>query len=202
MRRFYRVALAVALVAALVTPVLAQPSIFGPGGMVNVTTASVAVTNTVAATTLYTYQVPAGLAQNAYAPLHLKLLGVVTTNQGVAAVGAMNIGCNYGGTTASIALSNGQTLTSGLSRAPWMLDLWVTGYSGANATTAITGSLQGRFAVGSGSASVATESVTNAQVDMTTPQNVNQTLVCSMQWGSAAATNSLIVTNGVLVQGQ
>src|SRR5436190_9991990 len=125
MRRFLCVMLAVALVAALVTPVLAQPSVFGPGGMINVTTASVPVTNTAAATTLYSYVVPAGLAQNAYAPLHLKLLGVVTTNLGSGQVGAMNIGCNYGGTTATLAIVNALTLPGTLTRVPWMIDVWV-----------------------------------------------------------------------------
>lgn len=207
MRRIGTCILAVLALAALVSPALSQPSVFGPGGTIYVTTASKSVNNTVAETALFTYTVPAGLTQGNYAPLHLRLLGVVTTNQGVGATGAMNVGCNFGGSTASLAMANGFTLPGSLVRAPLTMDVWLNGYQGAAASTSITGAIQGRMTVGltqlssGASAGIASEAVLNSQADSTTRQNTSQILTCVMRWGSAATTNNLIITNGVLVQG-
>lgn len=211
MRRFLSFLVAVAVAAALVSPVFAQPSIFGPGGTIYVTTSSATLSNSVASMSLFSYQVPAGLAQGNYAPLHLRLLGVITTAQGVGSTGALNIGCSYGGssTSASIALANALVLPGSLVRSPWKLDLWLNGYTGAAASTSITGALQGRLAVAmpvgvagtSYPAGLATEAVVNAQVDSSMTQGVNQVLSCEARWGSAATTNALTVINGVIVQG-
>lgn len=195
MRRILSVLVAVLALAALVSPAPAQ-SVFGPGGMIYLTTASVSVSNTTAATSLFSYTVPAGLAQGNFAPLHLKLMGVLTT-QSTGPVGAMNLSCNYGGSTASVAMVNGITFAQGLSRAPLTIDVYVHGYPGVTVgqQTAITGAMIGRTTVNTAAGTGASY---GAQVDSTTPSNVSQTLACNMQWGSASTTNTLIITQGSL----
>src|ERR1700687_2849911 len=143
MRRFCTLAFAVALVAALVAPVAAQPVLLGPGGLVNTTSASVAVTNTTTATSIYSYTIPARMLQGAYDPLHLRLVGRLTTNASAGGVGTVNLGCNYGGATASIALSNALAPTANLTAQPIQIDLWLSGYSARVA--GINGWLQGRM---------------------------------------------------------
>src|SRR5262249_50747455 len=93
---------ALAGLVALAAPVAAQ--LVGPGGLLNQTSASVAITNSSTATSLYSFQIPAGLTQLSGPPLHLKLLGTLSTS---IFPGAVNLGCNWGGSTASIALVNG-----------------------------------------------------------------------------------------------
>lgn len=200
MRRFCTFAFAVALVAALVSPVVAQPVLMGPGGLVNVTTASVAVTNTTTATSIYSFVVPAGMAQGAYAPLHLKLVGRLTTNAPAGGVGTVNLGCNYGGTSASIALSNALAPSVNLTAMPIQIDLWLSGYS--TRTAGINGWLQGRLEYATVAATAATAPVVLAAgVDSTTSPGTSNTLTCIWQWASASATNSLVITNGKLVAG-
>lgn len=200
MRRLFAVVLSVALLAALVSPVGSQPVLLGPGGMINTSTASTAVTNSVAATTLYTYTVPPGFVQGAAAPLHLALVGRMTTNQGAGAVGAANLGCNYGGSTASIALANGFTFPSSMTAQPVKIDLWLNQY--ATQGTAINGWLQGRLEVPNGAfAANASQIIVNAGVDSTTLNTTPQVITCVWQWGSAATTNSLVITNGKLIVG-
>jgi len=203
MRRLFALGCALALVAALVIPAPqpadAQAVLTGPGGLINSSGASVTVTNTTTATSLYSYQVPAGLTQGNFGPLHLKLLGRVTTNVASGGVGNINVGCNYGGSTASIALVNALALDANMTNTPVTLDLWLTGYTAAQAN-GITASLQGRFAYQSATAQ--TEKQMAAQVDGTTALSTPQTITCVWQWASAAATNSLVITNGHLVIGE
>jgi len=200
MRRLLATGLTLALLAALVSPVGSQPVLLGPGGLMNTSTASVAVTNTVAATTLYTYTVPPGFVQRAAAPLHLALVGRITTNQGVSSVGAANLGCNYGGTTASIALANAYTFNASMVAQPVKIDLWLNQY--ATQGTAINGWLQGRLEVANTQTTTfSSATIMNAGVDSTTLNTTPQVITCVFQWGSAAATNSLVITNGKLIVG-
>lgn len=200
MRRLLAVGCTLALLAALVAPVFAQSVLLGPGGLVNTTTASVAVTNTTTATSIYSYTIPAGLTQGAFAPLHVALVGRLTTNVATGGVGNVNVGCNYGGTTASIALVNAVAFTANLTNMPIKLDLWLSGYS--TASTAINGWLQGRLelALVSGTATTA-PTIIGAAVDSTTNPGTVNTITCIWQWASAATTNSLVITNGKLVVG-
>jgi hypothetical protein len=190
MRRLLAVGCTLALVAALIVPVAAQPVLLGPGALLNNTTASVAVTNTTTSTSIYSYTIPAGFTQLNFAPLHLVLLGRLTTN----------VGCNYGGATASIALVNGAAPPQSLTNSPVKLDLWLTGYAAQG--TAINGWLEGSLTI----ASVAGINLNNAALfmagtDVKTTSGAPNTLACSWMWGSAAATNSLVITNGHLVVG-
>jgi hypothetical protein len=134
-----------------------------------------------------------------YAPLHLVLTGRVTTAQGVGSTGNINVGCNYGGATASIALVNAQTLPGSLVAAPVKLDLWLSGYG--TQATAINGWLQGQLAVSNTQVQNASQSMFNAATDVLTTPGAPNTIACSWMWGSAAATNSLVITNGHLVVG-
>jgi hypothetical protein len=196
MRRTLALALALALWAAPFA-VHAQPVLYGPGGLVNSSGASVSVTNTATATSIYSYSVPGGMVQGNFAPLHLRLVGVVSTNPSSGGVGNFDVGCNFGGSTASIALVNAGTLDNGLSSAPIMIDLFLTGYTAVQAN-GVKESLQGVLNYQSGTATQPKQY--SAQVQGTTALST-QTLTCIWKWASAATTNSLIIYNGRLSAG-
>lgn len=195
MRRLTRAALVLVLLAACASAVEAQQVPTRSGGIADLVTASVSATNTTLATTLYSKVIPANFYSNFAAPipgsgsLHLRMLGTIST---AATPGTLNIGCNYGGSTATIALANATTLTASLNAVPVMIDVWL---ANVNPAPTSTGSqiLSGRLAVVGASA---TETVTNAAVIGTTVPTVNQTLSCAVQWG--LATGSLIIWNSVL----
>jgi len=188
-----------------VRPVAAQVQLNTyPSGPVDINNTTVTVANTAAATTLYTKSIPPRYFQNLKQPLagagalHLVLLGTITTNQGVSAPSSMNIGCNYGGTTASIALVNGIAPVASLVAAPWRIDLWLR----TQGTSTTSEFLFGEMNIAGTQALNASQSVFNAAVTGTTSITANQTLACIMQWSSAAATNSLTVNSAVLGIGQ
>lgn len=174
------------------------------GGILDLVSASVSVTNTTTAGTLYSRTIPPNLFSNFAPPiigtgaLHLRLLGQLTTNQGVGSVGSLNVGCNIGGANATIALVNAFTLPSGLSATPITLDVWVTN---VNPAPSLPGAqlIMGRLAfmpgiVGFG----ATEAVLNAAFVGNVDEAINETLTCAWMWGSAASTNSVVFWNGLL----
>lgn len=198
MRRLIALGIALALLAApLVSHAPAQPVLLGPGGLVNSSGASVSVTNTTTATSLYSYTIPASLTQGNFSPLHLKLVGTVTTNVSAGGVGTLNVGCNYGGSTASISLVNAVSLTAGQVAQPWTIDLWLSGYTDLQ-SNGIKEYLQGRMGLVQ---AAATETVYSVGVAGTTAVSSPQTITCVAQWASASATNSLVVQNGKLVVG-
>lgn len=190
-----------------VRPVAAQVQLNTyPSGPVDINNTTVTVANTAAATTLYTKSIPPRYFQNLKQPLagagalHLVLLGTITTNQGVSAPSSMNIGCNYGGTTASIALANAYTFNASMVAQPVKIDLWLNQY--ATQGTAINGWLQGRLEVANTQTTTfSSATIMNAGVDSTTLNTTPQVITCVFQWGSAAATNSLVITNGKLIVG-
>ncbi len=195
MRRFWTLSLALLCVWALASPVAAQPQLLGPGGLYNSTGASVTATNIATAVPIYSYAVPASLVQGNFAPLHVQLLGTLTTNVASGAVGTVNVGCNFGGSTATITLVNAIAFTANQSASPLKLDLYLTGYSASQAN-GVTVNLAGRLGIVQ---AAGTETVYSAQVDGTTAVNVAQTLVCNWLWASAATTNSLSIRNGSLI---
>ena len=197
MRRFGTLVLALCCVLALASPVLAQPQILGPGGLYNSTGASVTVVNTTTATPIYSYVIPAGLTQGNFTPLHVRLFGTLTTNAPGSSVGTVNVGCNYGGTSATISLVNAVTFTANVTNAPITVDLYLTGYSATQSNT-ITVALNGRFGVVQ---AAGTESVYSAHVDGTTSVGAPQTLQCNWLWASASTTNSVSFRNGSLILG-
>lgn len=198
MRRLIALGIALALLAApLVSIAPAQPVLLGPGGLVNSSGASVNLTNSTTATTIYSYSVPASLTQGNFSPLHLKLVGTISTNPSSGGVGNMNIGCNYGGSTATISLVNAVAWTPNISSAPFVLDLYLSGYT-ASQSNGIKEYLHGRFGIVQ---AAGTETVHSAAVDGTTAVTSAQTLICTAQWASASTTNSLIIRNGKLVVG-
>ncbi len=172
-----------------------------PGNTVNLARTAVTVANTTTATTLYSFSVPARLFQQFRQPqpgaqaLHLKLLGTLTTNPSASGVGNVSIGCNYGGTTASIALVNAVAFTANLSSVPLTLDLWVRQQGTALATPVVQGALQLYRTAG-------TLDAWGASVVGTTSLNAAQTLTCVWQWASASTTNSLTINHGILVTGE
>lgn len=197
MRRFGMLFLALSVTLALASPALAQPNILGPGGLYASTGASVTVTNSTTATNIYQFAVPASLFQGNFAPLHVQLLGTLTTNAPASSVGTANLGCNFGGTTATVTLINAVSLTANQTTSPVRLDLRLTGYS-ATQSNGITVNLQGRIGIVQ---AAGTETVYAAQVDGTTALNAAQTITCTWLWASASATNSLVIKNGSLILG-
>lgn len=195
MRRLIRAGLVLLLLAACASSAQAQQVPTRSGGIADLVTASVSATNTTLATTLYSKVISPNYFSNFASPipgsgsLHLRMLGTIST---AATPGTLNIGCNYGGTTATIAVANAFTLAASLNAAPVTLDVWL---ANVNPAPTSTGSqiLMGRLAVVGASA---TETVSNAAVIGTTVPTVNQTLTCAVQWG--LATGSLIIWNSLL----
>ena len=127
-------------------------------------------------------------------------LGRLTPAQGVGSVGAANLGCNYGGATASIALVNGYTFNASLVAQPIKIDLWLNEYGTQG--KALNGWLQGRLEVNNTPVTTnSSATIMNAAVDSSTTPVTPNTLTCTWVWGSAAATNSLVITNGKLIIG-
>ncbi len=190
-----RVLILVLLALVLAAPATAQQSLNTyPGGLINIAGTAVTIANTTTATTMYSTTIPATYFGNLFQPfrgsgaLHLRLFGTVTTNVSSGGVGNTNLGCNFGGTTATISLVNASALTAALSAAPWLMDVWVR--------------QQGAGQIVFGSLEVQTAATTRvpymASVIGTTSNLAAQTLVCTWQWASAATTNSLIINHGVL----
>lgn len=199
MRRTIAIGSLVLLLLGLAVPAQAQPALMGPGGVLNSSGASVTISNSAADTVIYAYAVPAGFYQRNFAPLHVRLLGRLSTNVATGAVGAVNVGCNFGGSTASIAVVNAVSFTQNLSNVPFQLDLWIVGASSTQAN-GIQQNLSGRFGIVQ---SAGTETVHSAQVDGTTSPNLSsQQILCTWKWSSAATTNSVSILNGKTVVGE
>lgn len=193
MRRL--IALACLLTVALAAPATAQQQLNQyPGGLLDLVQTAVTIGNTSTATSMYSKTVPAMFFQNLRQPfaggraLHLKMFGTVTTNVASGAVGTTNLGCNFGGTTATISLVNGSALTANLSAVPWTADVWVRQQG--------TGQIvYGTFNV----QSAATTTIPYAATVVgTTALTSPQTLACAWQWASAAATNTVTVNTATL----
>lgn len=191
--------IALALLLLLAVPAAAQQNLNQyPSGTFDIAPTAVSVTNTAAATTLYTKTVPASISENFHGTkpgatqLHLSLLGTISTNPSAGSTGAANLGCNFGGTTATIALVNGYTFPVGLSSAPLVLDVWVR-QQGAGEVVV------GRLQVASVSTTTGNTTANFlSSVIGTTAVTAPQTLACTWQWGSASATNTLTINNGTL----
>lgn len=172
-----------------------------PGNIVTLAPTQVSVTNTTTATTLFSYSVPARLFQQFRQPLpggsslHLQLIGTLGTNVSSGGVGNANLGCNYGGSTATIALVNAVAFTPNISAVPLTIDLWLR----RQGTGLATPVLQGRFGVVQ---TAGTETVHAASVIGTTSLASAQTLTCAWQWASASTTNTLLINHGTLVVGE
>ena len=139
-------------------PVSAQPA-DGPGfitpaqvsgGVLGCDFASRSFSNTVLASNLYQYVVPGayvatqtltptlsatvtGWNWTSSVPLHFRMLGTFTTNQGWDSPGTINLGINYGGTNASLSLVNGHAISGSLTDSPWRLDVYLLPF--ASSTT-------------------------------------------------------------------
>jgi hypothetical protein len=191
-----RVIVAILALGLIGSPVGAQE--FLQGFVLNKASTAVTVGNTTTGTTLYSFTVPtatwANFTSQQYGAtnLHLKLIGSVSTNPSTGGVGNINVGCNYGGTTATISLANGIAPTANLVAAPVFLDLYLrTTSTGA---PQLAGLLQTVSAAG-------TSFTSGAVVVGTTSITAPQTLTCAWQWASAAATNTVTISTGVLVVG-
>lgn len=176
-----------------------------PSGIVNTVNTAVTIGNTTTATSIYSFSVPARVFQTlkqsltGSAALHLTVLGSLTTNAASGGVGTVNLGCNYGGTTASIALSNALAPTANLTAMPIRLDLWVR----AQGTGTASQWLQGRMEYATVAATAATAPVvTNAAVLGTTTITSAQTLTCTWLWASASTTNTVTFNSAVLAIGE
>ena len=193
MRRLIALLLLVALALAVPASAQQQLNIY-PSGIINLAETAVTIANSTTATTLYSTSIPATYYGNLFQPfrgaraLHLKMLGTVTTNAPSGGVGTTNLGCNYGGSTATISLVNGSALTANLSAVPLMLDLWVR----ASGTGQF---LYGRLNVQSAATTLIPYAAT---VLGTTSMTAPQTLICTWQWASASTTNSVTINAAML----
>lgn len=199
MRRITAVLLALCLLASAV-PALAQApfTVVGPGGVLDWTTSTITRVNATQGSTIYTYTVPAGYAQKGSTPLHLKLLGRVSTNLSSGGVGASFVTISYGGSTASLTLVN-TALDDTLSNAGWELDAWLS-FVPATATTENTQYLHGRFRYQSATAGTVKEY--SSTVQGTTSMRTPQVLLVQYGWASASTTNTLSRHSGVLTIGE
>lgn len=156
LRRFAAL-LAIALLIAPTT-VSAQnldgPNFFTPaqisGGVLGCDYASRSLENTVQPVNLYQFVVPGAYTATqtltptisattstwnwtSSIPLHFRMLGTITSNQGWDSPGTVNMGVNYGGINASLSLVNGHAISGSLIDAPFRLDVYLMPY--ASATT-------------------------------------------------------------------
>ncbi len=231
MRRALLATLLLLLTAGLgVAPALAQPPFaFGVSsqGVLQYSTASISAVNTTSGVSLWQSLISGALTATAPnvnwspssvqtpVPLHLVLHGHLLTNIATAAVGAVNIGVNFGGGSsgvASLALANAWLPQQNLATVPVQLDVWMSPVATATSTS-IPGAGPCFFYV-SARLHVATTSSTgvlgaaNTILDahtcgtsggafLASAQNLN----VIWQWASAAATNSLTIYRGVLKYG-
>ena len=191
-----RVLILALLALVLAVPATAQQQLNTyPAGIIQLVNTAVTIANTTTATAMFSTTIPATYFGNLFQPfrggaaLHLKLLGTVSTNVASGGVGNTNLGCNYGGTTATISLVNGAALTANLSAVPWFLDLWVR--------------QQGSGQILFGNLEVQTVAATTrlpymASVVGTTSMTAPQTLTCIWAWASAAATNTVTINTATL----
>lgn len=175
-------------------PAVAQQLVL-PGDALSYSTAAVTVGNTTTATNLFSVSIPGFLVApqkttiTGATSVHVVALGTITTVQGSpGAVGSANLGCNYGGSTATLALINGQTPSDNLISTPIVLDLWL------RSTGAATEMLQGNLHVGS-------MMPYGAVVSGTTSTSAPQTLLCTWQWQTSNASNTITITSTAVVVG-
>lgn len=189
-------------------------------GIAQYTTASVAVTNSTLDTSIWQSLIPGALmatsANSNWAsgvatppPLHLHLEGTLNTNAPSGAVGAVNVGVNYGGGVtgvATIALLNAVSLTNNLANAPVHIDVCFAPISTASQSAGVQGSvaamfLTGRMAVQTSSTA---ETIYAASVIGTTGGGFlasTEQLNVLWRWASATNTNALNIYQGVLSYG-
>lgn len=217
--------------AGALAPAEAQVSYSIPNqGVLQYTTASVAMVNTTAATSLWSSLIPGAYTatapntNSAYSPsfvvtpppLHLTLHGSISTNIASSSVGTLNMGVNYGGGSsgvASLALANALVLDRNLASVPVQIDVWMSPVATATAT-AIPGAGACFFYM-SATLKVATASFTGVLgagptvVDAHVCGTSGGAFLASAQqlnvianWASASATNALSIYRGVLVIGE
>lgn len=205
MRRMLGLVLAICLTVLPVTPAFAQYMTVGAGGIVHFSTASSTCVNTATACTLYSYTIPQGLmATGTIAPatatttvpnistsptLHFVGRGVLSTQS---SPGTLNVGVNFGGSTATLALVNGITPVASLSNQPVTLEVWVNPLVTGTDTGANTVVLSARLAYQNGAtAALASETTFNANVVGTTSVRSAQTLSILWRWTTASNSNAI-----------
>lgn len=230
MRTLRLLALLCALILAGVAPAAAQTAYGIPNqGILQYTTASVAVVNTTSSAALWSSTIPGAYTATApntnsvYSPsfvttpvpLHLTLQGQLSTNAGCSAcVGTVNLGVNYGGGVtgvASVALVNAVTLPSALTSVPWTLDVWVSPVATGTATSSpgagacyVYLSSELRIATGTASSGVVSPMYFASHVCGTSGGAFlasAEQLNVLMNWASASATNSWNLYRGTLQLG-
>jgi hypothetical protein len=191
MRRWLSSFAAVALLAALSLPASGQ-NIVGPGGVFINAPASITITNSTTPTALFSQQIPASLTQPGAAPVHLRLMGQISTTAGVGQQGTVNASCNFGGSTASAAFFNAAAVPNNMSNVAWLLDVRVSPLNPGDASR--TEYFDVRWS---------SVTATNGGVDSgtsvvgSTSLGLSQTLSCNWQWASANTGNSITVFSGV-----
>jgi hypothetical protein len=205
MRRMLGLALALCLALTPVAPAYAQFATVGPGGVVDYSTASTTCVNTATACTLYTYTIPQGLVAtgtiapatatttmpnvSTSPPLHFVARGVLSTQS---TPGTINVGVNFGGSTATLALVNGVSPTASLALTPVTLEVWVSPVKTATDTAANTVVVNARLAYQVGTAiGTASEVTFNANVVGTTSVRSAQALSVLWRWTTASNTNAI-----------
>lgn len=221
-RRLTALALSLALTLGLTLPAAAQIaapatySIPGAGGVVQWSTASASCANTTGECNFWGATLPPSYFSTSSLtnqtppvatslPLHLTMLGTMTSNTGAQQVSTLTIGVNYGGAEATMPLVNNVSLPQALIGVPVKLDVWMSPIA-TNTAPGNTVLLTGRFSWGApyvtAPAGFATESVFNAVVVGRTRTASAATLNVNLRFGSASTSNAINFYNRTLVIGQ
>lgn len=215
MRRMLGLALALCLALLPITPAAAQYATIGPGGVVNFSTASTTCVNTATACTLYSYTIPQGLVATmslapatatttvpnilTSPPLHFTARGLLSTQS---SPGTLNVGVNFGGSTATLALVNGITPIASLVQQPVTLEVWLAPLITGTDTGANTVVMSARLAYQNGTTiALASETTFNAAVLGTTSVRSAQTLSILWRWTTASNTNAISLHQRLLQVG-
>ena len=220
-RRLTALALTLALSLGLVLPASAQiaaPQTYtipGAGGVVQWSTASASCANTTGECNFWGATLPASYFASSpqtnqtppvatSLPLHLTMLGRLTTNTGAQQVSTLSIGVNYGGAEATIPLVNNVSLPRDMVGVPVKLDVWMSPIA-TNTAPGNTVLLTGRFSWGApyvtAPAGFATEAVFNSSVVGRTRTASATSLNVMVRFGSASTSNAIQMYNRNLVIG-
>ncbi len=234
MRRMLALALAVLLVLPAAASAQTVIPILGPGGVLAYSNASMTAVNTIADITLFSYQIPAGLIATGTTagatvpilgttmtagalmatpvPLHLRMIGDITTNQGVSGPGTFNLGIGLGASTATITLASAVAPLPNLVQRAAQIDVWISPIATTTATPNTPNSgntvyLSARLRFdntqsnGGTVANVASETIINGNVIGTISTQTAPTFTVIWKWSSASQTNNVTFRNRIFKVG-
>jgi hypothetical protein len=172
----------------------------GVGGIIAEQRGTVTVFNSTTATSLFNVSLPSAYAA---LPLHLKLVGSITTNgagtgvTGIQSTGPVLLTMNYGGSTASVTIMNTAALNWGYASAPVQIDIFMRP---RGATDTLTQFVAGTFSVAS-AAATPTQLFGGTVQGSTNPLTGPKNFTVNWQWASGSAGNGIRIESGLLMIG-